>query len=666
MQRTAAKFLLVTALVLPGSALAQEVAGRVLIAVGDVAIERAGARIAATTGSEVRTGDTLRLGAKANAQLRLTDESLISLRPDTTFRLTEYAFQGRATEQQRASFNLVQGAVRTVTGAIGRLRQDNYAVTTPTSTIGIRGTHYTLAHGDSFQLPDGSRAPGGTYGAVTDGRISVTNQAGVTVFGADQYFRVESPTSAPVQLLAPPAMLSQAVSRTTAKPAATTPAQGAASSGSSSETRSTVAQTGLGGSSGGMGIAAAVSSPSLMVIPETTLINSFISNQTATSSGVPTTVQAGLSGTSFFRASGPFSIPSTCTNPPCGTVTSGEFTLGVNFTLGQASFVAAFKMSDNDILNVGVPFNVTIPITVSGGTATFNATVRRSDFPTQNGAFRCFGCPTSGVAGFLDSMSISGTISGGQANITLSGTDAGGTGSLSLTLAQQALPNSLGAAVVIPTSGGGANARSAAYWQVGVDGSQRLTSFGPSVGALSASVGSATNTITGSNAAAGNLVWGYWNSGASATDFNYVTYTTNSSQLIPWITGTATNTLPASLGSVTYTPVGSLVNAGSGVFNSGSLTADFVNQKMSISLNATHSGAGNTFQMNGSSGLSSLSGRFSAGFSSVTCSGPCSVGTPSGTFGGFFAGPSAEGAGVSFTAGFGSGTGVTGVAAFKR
>lgn len=674
---TVIRAVLLAVILTPGFARAQEIAGRFLVAAGDVSIDRAGTRLPARAGTEVRTGDTLVLGPQSNAQLRLTDESMISLRPETTFRLTEYAFQGRSPEQQRATFNLVQGAIRTVTGAIGRLRQENYGVVTPTSTIGIRGTHYAIAHRDSFQNPDGSRLPGGTYGAVTDGRISVTNQAGTSVFGADQYFRVESPTASPTQLLAPPTMLSQAVTRNAARATTASGTQNqssssssqsssSSSSGGSSETSTTVAQTGLGGSTGGMGLADSVASPAPLVIPETTLVNSFISNQTATATGVPATVTAGLTGTTFFRATGPFSIPVSCAGSSCSSIVSGEFTLGVNFTLGQAGFNASFKTSGGETFNLGSPFNANIPITISGGTATINSTVKLADFSTQSGAFRCSSCSASNGVGFVQSWGISGTISGGTANLVFTAVDASGTNTFSIGLSQQTPPNNLAGATVIPTSAGGSQARSAAYWQVTADASQRLTAFGPSVGALSASVGSATNTISGSNASAGNLVWGTWGAGASVTDVNYVSFTTNSLQVMPWITGTPTNTLPTSLGTVTYSPIGWIVNAGTGTLNSGSITADFANQSMSINLNATNTTAGNAFQMNGTSGFSSINGRFSAAFSTVTCSGPCTGGAPSGSFGGFFAGAGAEGAGVAFSAGNGSGNGVTGVAAFKR
>ncbi|HEY6508072.1 MAG TPA: hypothetical protein VIY56_08655, partial [Vicinamibacterales bacterium] len=326
--------------------------------------------------------------------------------------------------------------------------------------------------------------------------------------------------------------------------------------------------------------------------------------------------------------------------------------------------------SGGEIVNIGNPITSSgLPITVSGGQITFSGTVNRVDFPNNQGAFRCSDCGPGGTLGFFDSISASGTISGSSATVTLSATDAGGSGFITATLTQQAPPNNLAAAMVIQRQGGGSNSISAAFWDVDVDGSGRAlrVAQGGTVGARIASVGSSINTVVGSAPAAGNLVWGTWTGGgANITDFDYVSFVTTTGQTQPWITGTATTTLPSS-SSVTYTPIGSIVNTGTGVLNSALLTADFLARTLAIDLNATNTGAGNTFQMNGSSGISSVSGRFQAGFSSVTCVGPCSGGSPSGSFAGFFAGTNAEGAGVAFNAGFGTGgTGVNGVAAFTQ
>ncbi len=212
-------------LLLPTIALAQ--AGRFLLAVGDVVVVRGAAEIRAGAGTPVESGDTIRVGVDSNAQIRLTDESIVGLRAGTVLRLDDYFYSGSVDGREKTLISLLKGGFRTVTGVIGRLQDRNkYAVRTPTSTIGIRGTHYVVAHCDNdcgaaqrvslafAALAQADTRPGigqavanGTYGGVTNGRIEVANQTGERVFGANEFFYVASNAAAPQSLIAPPAFL---------------------------------------------------------------------------------------------------------------------------------------------------------------------------------------------------------------------------------------------------------------------------------------------------------------------------------------------------------------------------------------------------------------------------------------------------------------------------
>src|SRR5882762_9069006 len=189
----------------PGLASAQ--AGRFLLAVGDVVVARGQAEIRAATGTPVQSGDTIRVGPASNAQIRMTDESIVGLRPGTVFGIDAYEYSGQA--EPRSIFSLLKGGFRTVTGAIGRLHnRERYAVRTPTATIGIRGTHYTVVHCDNdCGGADRGSISNGTYGGVTDGRIEVVNQTGEHEFAANTFFYVASAGTAPQHLIAPPNFL---------------------------------------------------------------------------------------------------------------------------------------------------------------------------------------------------------------------------------------------------------------------------------------------------------------------------------------------------------------------------------------------------------------------------------------------------------------------------
>lgn len=152
-----------------------EVVGRVLLAAGDVTAVRGGRSLPLALGADVESGDRIRTGAASNAQIRFTDSGMVALRPETEFAVEQYNFAGRQDASDRAIFRLLKGGMRTITGLIGRLNQRNYGVRTPTSTIGIRGTHFNLVQcDDNCRNADGTLAPNGTYGAVSDGRVAVT------------------------------------------------------------------------------------------------------------------------------------------------------------------------------------------------------------------------------------------------------------------------------------------------------------------------------------------------------------------------------------------------------------------------------------------------------------------------------------------------------------
>ncbi|MBP8183923.1 MAG: FecR domain-containing protein, partial [Rhodoferax sp.] len=155
-----------------------EPAGKVLAVAGSATIERAGQAVTIQAGQPVESGDVLAVGAGSALQVRFTDESVVALRANSRFKIENYQFKKDA-DTDRSLFGLLKGGMRTVTGLIGKFNQRNYAVQTSTSTIGIRGTHFTLvACNDDCIRPDGTPEPNGTYGGVADGRIHVANQSG--------------------------------------------------------------------------------------------------------------------------------------------------------------------------------------------------------------------------------------------------------------------------------------------------------------------------------------------------------------------------------------------------------------------------------------------------------------------------------------------------------
>ena len=326
MKPVARAVLLVAASAASFAALAQEVAGRVVVSAGDVFIMRGAERIPAPFGTQIRPGDQLELGQRSNAQVLFTDQSVVALRSETSFKVEQYEFQGKPAQEQKTLFSLLKGGMRTVTGLIGRVNHDNYAVKTPTATVGIRGTNYTLVQCDAnCRNPNGTAAPGGTYGAVTDGRIGVTNRTGERTFGADQYFHVASQTSAPTQLIAPPQFLRDTLEgRARAKERQQEQAQARAQGQGQSQQQQQQQQSSSGSSASSTTVATSddsrvSSTVTSSSVPVTLTTNVYQSTTAASVAGPSTVLIPSTTGTVFYRLdslSGPLSIPVNCGSPP--------------------------------------------------------------------------------------------------------------------------------------------------------------------------------------------------------------------------------------------------------------------------------------------------------------------------------------------------------------
>ena len=150
--------------------------GQALAAAGRVDFTSGGATVAGTDGrhrtlvrgAELDKGDTVRTDANGRAQIRFTDGAYVSLQPNSEFAIKDYNFEGKTDGNERGFFALARGAMRTVTGLIGRVNRNRYQVSTPTATIGIRGTGGLIAIQN-----DGATLVTGTSGIWT-----ITNPAG--------------------------------------------------------------------------------------------------------------------------------------------------------------------------------------------------------------------------------------------------------------------------------------------------------------------------------------------------------------------------------------------------------------------------------------------------------------------------------------------------------
>jgi FecR protein len=143
--------------------------GHVDFAIGNVTVTQANGRARALArGAEVGSGDKIASGADGRAQIRFSDGAYVSVQPNTEFDIKQYRFNGKADGSESALFGLFKGALRTVTGLVGRTNRNKYQIATPTATIGIRGTGGLIQIGN-----DGSTLVVGSSGIWT-----LTNNGG--------------------------------------------------------------------------------------------------------------------------------------------------------------------------------------------------------------------------------------------------------------------------------------------------------------------------------------------------------------------------------------------------------------------------------------------------------------------------------------------------------
>ncbi|WBS01588.1 FecR family protein [Pseudoduganella sp. SL102] len=161
--------------------------------------------------SEVENGDTLVTEKNTYAMVKVIDNSEITLRPGSTMTIENFSFAAERPEGDAATFNLVKGGLRSVTGLLGKRSKEKFEMKTPAATIGIRGTTFIAEFvappdGAAPALPSGAQParPPGLYVQVLDGMIFVANGAGGAAFNAGQFGYVPGITRPPQLLPANP------------------------------------------------------------------------------------------------------------------------------------------------------------------------------------------------------------------------------------------------------------------------------------------------------------------------------------------------------------------------------------------------------------------------------------------------------------------------------
>jgi len=175
-------FALLAVLCLPLATQAQpRVAGKIELAEGIARIHGKDQRERRpAVGEQVYEGDAIATARQAELHLRMADGASIIVRENTKMTLTAYVADGG--DKDRSLVDLAEGALRAITGWIGKYNRANYAVRTPLVTIGVRGTDHEPTH----LLAGDPRGKPGSYDKVNAGLAVMTSDKGTLEIPANR------------------------------------------------------------------------------------------------------------------------------------------------------------------------------------------------------------------------------------------------------------------------------------------------------------------------------------------------------------------------------------------------------------------------------------------------------------------------------------------------
>jgi hypothetical protein len=113
------------------------VIGSVANATGEPMVTRGDKRYSLAAGNEIFPGDVLQTGANSGLGVTFDDETTLTLGTNTTVSVSDYVYQ-KANTRSSAVIKVLRGTLAFIAGQVART--GDMKITTPTASLGIRGT----------------------------------------------------------------------------------------------------------------------------------------------------------------------------------------------------------------------------------------------------------------------------------------------------------------------------------------------------------------------------------------------------------------------------------------------------------------------------------------------------------------------------------------------
>lgn len=127
---------------------AAEAAGVVKTVKGTVQIEHAGASTGAAIGSDIYSSDRVVTGPQSSVGITLRDTTQLSAGANTILDLSKFAFNS-TTYDGELHATVKRGSLAVISGKLAKANPDAVRFSTPTTTLGVRGTEFIIEVGDT-------------------------------------------------------------------------------------------------------------------------------------------------------------------------------------------------------------------------------------------------------------------------------------------------------------------------------------------------------------------------------------------------------------------------------------------------------------------------------------------------------------------------------------
>jgi hypothetical protein len=143
---------------------------------GTVTAQRAGGpEQRLKVGDTLASGSVVSTGQSSTVVLRFDDGQIVALKSLSRLSIDSYRYDPKNPGAGESIMSLLAGGLRAITGLVAKNNRSAFALKTPVSTIGIRGTDFMVAVSQ------------GQYTFTSEGAIVITTNQGPLVFPAGSY-----------------------------------------------------------------------------------------------------------------------------------------------------------------------------------------------------------------------------------------------------------------------------------------------------------------------------------------------------------------------------------------------------------------------------------------------------------------------------------------------